>query len=103
MQKSQSPAPIANVTSLKKGLSITWKGLVIQTAPATAVVTNIPAPNNSPNTSCGLEFEMPANVEKISGAPLPNAKIVTPAMLSDSLYVETYCKIKIDRLLICYL
>ena len=66
-------------------------------------MTNIPAPNNSPNTSWGLEFEMPANVEKISGAPLPNAKIVTPAMLSESLCVKTYCKIKFDRLLICYL
>ena len=49
------------------------------------VVTNIPAPNNSPNTSSGLELDIPANEENISGAPFPNARIVTPAMLGESL------------------
>ena len=59
-----------------------------QTAPATTVVINIPAPKSSPNTSSGLELEMPASEENMSGAPLPNANIVTPAILGDSLQNE---------------
>lgn len=69
------------MTSLKKGLSINLKGVDKQTAPETTVVTKIPAPNNPPNNNSALCWLTDANAEKISGAPLPKAKIVTPAML----------------------
>ena len=51
MQKAQYPAIMLNVTSLRKGRSMIWKGVVRHTAPATAVDTKIPAPKSSPKTS----------------------------------------------------
>ena len=53
---------------------------------ATAAVTNTPAPKSSPKTSSGLSCPMPAIEENISGAPLPKASIVTPAIFWDNLH-----------------
>ena len=65
-----------------RDLSETLKGLVIATEPAISEVTKTPAPINSVNiiiTSSPLD----TRDVKMSGAPFPNANIVTPAMLSD--------------------
>ena len=63
---------------------MTWN---ILSYPATQAVTNTPAPNNSPKTNPGLSWPMPASEEKTSGAPLPSAIRVTPAMFWDNLYM----------------
>ena len=73
------------MTSRKKGLSINLKGLAKQIAPVTAVVTNTPAPNNAPKSNSGRDCCTEAKAEKTSGAPLPNAKIVTPAIFCGNL------------------
>lgn len=63
-------------------LSEILNGLVIATEPAITEVTKTPAPINSVNiiiTASPLD----TRDVKMSGAPFPNANIVTPAMLSD--------------------
>lgn len=55
--------------------------------PATIVVTNIPAPNKAPMAKLSfplLERDTAAMAEKISGAPFPNARNVTPAIFCES-------------------
>jgi hypothetical protein len=52
-----------------------------QIVPATTVVTKTPAPNRAPKakpTSPPLALLTAAMAENISGAPLPNARNVTP-------------------------
>lgn len=60
----------------------TLKGLIIATEPAITEVTKTPAPINSVNIIIAPSFLVTRDV-KMSGAPFPNANIVTPAMLSD--------------------
>ena len=59
-----------------------------QTAPKTTEVTKVPAPKSSPMASeppaSVFVLTIPAYTEKMSGAPLPSARKVTPATLSDS-------------------
>jgi hypothetical protein len=50
--------------------------------PATTAVMNPAAPKSSPTARLPLLVLIAANVEKTSGLPFPNAKNVTPAMLS---------------------
>lgn len=55
--------------------------------PTITVETNTPAPNRAPKAnpeSPSFEFPIAAMALKTSGAPLPNAKNVTPAMFCDS-------------------
>lgn len=62
--------------------SETLKGLIIATEPATMAVTKTPAPINSVNIIISPS-PLDTRDVKMSGAPFPNANIVTPAMLSD--------------------
>ncbi|OTF78165.1 hypothetical protein BLA29_007106 [Euroglyphus maynei] len=67
-----------NDISLNNGRFIISNGFCSNILPTTTVVTNIPAPYNCPMTRFGLAFVMPIIDENISGAPLPNARNVTP-------------------------
>lgn len=60
----------------------TLNGLIIATEAAIIEVTKIPAPINSVNIIIVESLSDTRDV-KMSGAPFPNASIVTPAMLSD--------------------
>lgn len=62
--------------------SETLNGLIIATEPAISEVTKTPAPINSVNIIISPS-PLDARDVKMSGAPFPNANIVTPAMLSD--------------------
>lgn len=65
-----------------KDLSETLKGLVIAIEPVIIEVTKTPALINSVNIIIPWPPSDTRDV-KMSGAPFPNANIVTPAMLSD--------------------
>lgn len=64
--------------SLRIGRSITLKDGVTSMKATTTHVTKIPAPKSVPTTSSGLACRIPAKEEKMSGAPFPKAKNVTP-------------------------
>lgn len=55
----------------------------MDTVPTTTVVTNTPAPNSSPSASLipSCVFTTAEYTEKMSGAPFPKARNVTPATL----------------------
>lgn len=57
--------------------------MTTDTEPAMIVVTKTPAPINSVNIII-LSSAPDTRDVKMSGAPFPNANIVTPAMLSDN-------------------
>lgn len=66
----------------------TRNGENIATEPAITAVTNIPAPMSSVNI-INLSSPPSATIDvNISGEPLPNAKIVTPAIFSDKCNTE---------------
>lgn len=69
-------------TSLIKLFLATLKGLTSAMDPATTAVINPAAPMSSPTARLPLCVFIAAKVEKTSGLPFPNAKNVTPAMLS---------------------
>jgi hypothetical protein len=71
-----------NPTSLIKVFFPTLNSRTIAIDPATTVVINTAAPINSPTARLPLCELIAANVEKTSGLPFPNARKVTPAMLS---------------------
>ncbi len=75
-------ATMKNPTSLTKLFLATLKGLTKAIDPATTAVMKPAAPISSPTARLPLCVFMAANVEKTSGLPFPNAKKVTPAMLS---------------------
>jgi hypothetical protein len=75
-------ATMKKTTSRTKLLRATLKGRTKAIEPATTAVMNPAAPTSSP-TARLAEFEfIAAKVEKTSGLPFPNARNVTPAMLS---------------------
>jgi hypothetical protein len=75
-------ATIKNPTSLIKLLRATLNGRTRAIDPATTAVMNPAAPINSPTARLPLFVLIAANVENTSGLPFPNARNVTPAMLS---------------------
>lgn len=75
-------ATMKKPTSLMKLFLATLNGLTKAMEPATTAVMKPAAPISSPTAKLPLCVLIAANVEKTSGLPLPNAKKVTPAMLS---------------------
>lgn len=75
-------ATIKNPTSLTKLRRATLNGRTRAMDPATTAVMKPAAPINSPIARLAELVLKAANVEKTSGLPFPNAKKVTPAMLS---------------------
>jgi len=78
----KAAATAKKTTSLMKLLRATWKGLMRAIEPATTAVMKPAAPNNSPTAKLPLSVLMAAKVLNTSGLPFPNARNVTPAMLS---------------------
>ena len=77
--------------SRRSGRCTLWNGSMKQITPTITVDTNTPAPKSAPNARpASPSFELPtaAMAEKTSGAPLPNARNVTPAMFCDS-FIES--------------
>lgn len=73
------------MTSRRKGLEAAAKGFTRAMPPATTVVTKIPAPKMAPTASPAVRgSEKATTALKMSGAPLPKARKVTPATLWDS-------------------
>lgn len=75
-------ATMKNPTSLMKLFLGTAKSWMRAIEPATTAVMNPAAPMSSPIARLPLLLLMAAKVEKTSGLPFPNARKVTPAMLS---------------------
>ena len=75
-------ATMKNPTSLTKVFFPTLNSRTNAIDPATTAVMNPAAPINSPTAKLPLCELIAAKVEKTSGLPFPNARNVTPAMLS---------------------
>ena len=76
-----------HMISLSKVRCTLWKGWMKQMTPTIMVETKTPAPNKAPNArpeSPSLELPTAAMALNTSGAPLPNARNVTPAMFCES-------------------
>lgn len=71
-----------NAASLRKGSRLISKGLTRAIDPAITVAIKPAAPTSSPTAMLELPDDTAANVEKMSGLPLPMAKTVTPASVS---------------------
>jgi hypothetical protein len=75
-------ATMKKPTSLTNVFFPTLNSLIIAIVPATTAVMKPAAPISSPTAKLPLCEFIAAKVENTSGLPLPNARNVTPAMLS---------------------
>lgn len=81
--RSRATAASAKPTSRRNGPRWTANGWISAMQPTTTVTMKRAAPRSSPIASEPESDVKAAYVAKTSGEPLPNARSVTPAVLSD--------------------